>query len=144
MPFWDRCCYPNQGRGGREAFSLLIVKFYCSPERLLANHTTRRRSPRALVPSERREPGLCRGEAKPPALPAPASPAANQTAFPAAQPLGRPRPLVKHEEAQRYCTALQRDPEGDETERLLHIPSKIVLCKPHIVPYRFPCSVRGR
>lgn len=64
MPFWERCCYPNQGRGGREAFSLLIVKFYCSRERLLANHTTRRRSPRALVPS-----GLCRGEAKPPALP---------------------------------------------------------------------------
>lgn len=37
MPFWDRCCYPNRGRGGREAFSLLIVKFYCSLERLLAN-----------------------------------------------------------------------------------------------------------
>lgn len=41
MPFWDHCYYPNQEwGGGREAFRLLIVKFYCSLERLLANHNT--------------------------------------------------------------------------------------------------------
>lgn len=41
MPFWDHCYYPKQERGGaREAFRLLIMKFYCSLERLLANHNT--------------------------------------------------------------------------------------------------------
>lgn len=41
MPFWDHCYYPTQEPGGgREAFRLLIMKFYCSLERLLANHNT--------------------------------------------------------------------------------------------------------
>lgn len=32
------------GAGGREAFRLLIMKFYCSLERLLANHNTSART----------------------------------------------------------------------------------------------------
>jgi len=50
MPFGDRCYDPNQEpeEGGREAFRLLIVKFYCSLERPLANRNAHARARRQV------------------------------------------------------------------------------------------------
>lgn len=71
---------PGARGGGREAFRLLIVKFYCSLERLLANHKTEartrphksaaeslgegERSPGSGEPSAGRAPGFCCCKAK--------------------------------------------------------------------------------
>lgn len=59
MPCWDQCYSPNQERGRKGSFfRLLIMTFYCSLERLLANHNTSARTkPRlpSAVPRVRAE-----------------------------------------------------------------------------------------